>query len=231
MTTHSTAATLFFVDSSLPDLATLLAGLPANAEVHLIAPGADGVVLLADTLAGRSGIDAVHLLTHGSAGQVNLGNVTLTQANLSSYDAQWATIKGALSADADLLIYGCDVAASDAGKALISQLAELTGADVAASTDLTGASARGGNWVLESATGSIEAPTLAVEAMDGVLASGIMQNKYVKFGYSDNGTLGYGGSSKPGSSMVGGKEGSLRLPEPQPVTFPMCQVWVVSTGR
>lgn len=40
-----------------------------------------------------------------------------------------------------------------------------------------------------------------------------------------------GGSSKAGSSVVGGKEGSLRLPEPQPVTFPMCQVWVVSTGR
>ncbi len=82
MTIQTTPTTaVYFVDSSLPDLATLLAGLPTGAEVHLIDPQADGVALMASTLAGRSGIGAVHLLTHGSAGQVNLGNVALTQAN------------------------------------------------------------------------------------------------------------------------------------------------------
>ena len=41
--------------------------------------------------------------------------------------------------DADLLLYGCDLAASSEGKALIERLASLTGADVAASSDATGA--------------------------------------------------------------------------------------------
>src|SRR5262249_51836613 len=39
---------------------------------------------------------------------------------------------------------------------LIDALANYTGADVAASADLTGASSLGGNWILEAQTGSIE---------------------------------------------------------------------------
>jgi hypothetical protein len=157
MTATTAQNTVFFVDSNLPDLATLLAGLPAGAEVHLIEAGYDGVQLLADTLQGRSGIQAIHLLTHGSAGSLNLGSSMLTSANLAGYEAQWATVRSALTQDADFLIYGCDVAAGDAGAAFVSQLASLTGADVAASTDLTGAANLGGDWVLEAQTGAIEA--------------------------------------------------------------------------
>src|SRR5262249_24309112 len=57
----------------------------------------------------------------------------------------------------DLLLYGCDVAAGAAGEQCIADLARLTAADVAASTDLTGATALGGNWALEAHTGPIEA--------------------------------------------------------------------------
>ena len=208
MATTLIAQTVYFVDASLPDLTTLLAGLPANAEVHQIDPATDGVALMASTLAGRSGIGAVHLLTHGAAGQVQLGNVSLTQANLSSYTTEWATIKGALNADADLLIYGCDVAANDAGKALISQLADATGADVAASTDLTGASALGGNWALEAATGAIEAAGITAFNFDGTLAlpgahsaqvgsEVFIGGNFIELGISAAGSFGTSGS-KPG---------------------------------
>ena len=54
------------------------------------------------------------------------------------------------------LIYGCDVAENADGRALIDALGRLTGADVAASEDLTGAAAKGGDWNLEYATGSIQ---------------------------------------------------------------------------
>ena len=46
----------------------------------------------------------------------------------------------------------------------------LTGADLAASTNATGSAARGGDWQLESSTGSIEARSL-VAAYDGLLAA------------------------------------------------------------
>ena len=40
--------------------------------------------------------------------------------------------------DADLLIYGCNFGQGEAGQEAMETLAELTGADIAASTDRTG---------------------------------------------------------------------------------------------
>ncbi|MEL7225662.1 MAG: DUF4347 domain-containing protein, partial [Cyanobacteria bacterium J06576_12] len=59
----------------------------------------------------------------------------------------------ALSAEADLMIYGCNLVAGESGLSLVERLGELTGADVAASDDVTGA---GGDWDLEVSTGLIE---------------------------------------------------------------------------
>jgi len=56
-----------------------------------------------------------------------------------------------------LFLYGCDIAAEVEGQNFISRLAQITGADVAASQDATGSAALGGNWNLEYASGSIEA--------------------------------------------------------------------------
>jgi hypothetical protein len=80
----------------------------------------------------------------------------------------WA---GALGRGADLLLYGCDVAADVMGQGFVQQLAALTGADVAASTNRTGSGALGGDWTLEYQTGAIEAAALAVASYGSVLAT------------------------------------------------------------
>ena len=99
-----------------------------------------------------------------------MGNTELNHDNLQQYRQQ---IKGwglALSDTADILIYGCDVAEGEKGKAFVSQFSRLTGADVAASDDLTGLSTLGGDWELEYSTGSIEAISLSSD-YDGVLST------------------------------------------------------------
>ena len=72
-----------------------------------------------------------------------------------------------MNARGDILIYGCDVSEGSTGLQLIDSIAKATGADVAASRDLTGAARLGGNWTLEDNTGNIEAQlALAKESMD-----------------------------------------------------------------
>lgn len=66
---------------------------------------------------------------------------------------QW---RSALTENADILLYDCDVAAGETGMTFIERLSLLVGADVAASTDKTGNTALGGDWELEKSTGSIE---------------------------------------------------------------------------
>ena len=105
----------------------------------LLDPNADGIKQISATLAGMKDVSAVHLIGHGADGEIELGGATL---NFDSLVKNAAQIKGwgqALTADADLLIYGCDVAQHADGKALVDALARLTGADVAASDNLTGA--------------------------------------------------------------------------------------------
>lgn len=153
------------IDRGVGDLRTLLAGVPASAEVILIEAGRDGFDQLADALKGRTGIDAIHILSHGTAGDLRLGTGDLTASSIQGrYAADLAVIGRALTTTGDILIYGCDFAAGDIGARATALLAEATGADVAASNDATGATALGGDWDLEIHDGAIESGVVISEA-------------------------------------------------------------------
>ena len=176
---------IYFVDASLTDLDALLAGLPAGAEIVLIQPDRDGLQQMLDALAGRSDIDALHVLTHGGPGKIQLGGTTLDINTLDAASAALRQVADSLANEADILFYGCDVAASDEGLALIGRIADLTGADVAASTDLTGSARLGGDWVLENATGAIEAHGLEANHFSGTLAAPTITG-FGPAGYTEN---------------------------------------------
>ena len=161
---YQNLTTIVFIDGSLSDLQTILTGLDPSVTAIVLDPAQDGIQQMADALAGMSGLDAIHIISHGASGQINLGTAQFSQDTLAQYQTQLATIGHALSTTGDLLLYGCNVAQGDAGQAFITALANATGADVAASTDLTGADFLGGNWVLEANTGSIEASSLNLGA-------------------------------------------------------------------
>jgi hypothetical protein len=155
---------LVFVDAGIEDYETLVEDLLAQdpdstrtLEVVVLDSDREGIWQISEALAGRSDLDAVHIVSHGTDEGIQLGGTWLTDATLDAYADSVGSWRDVLSEDADLLLYGCNLAGSADGKALIDQLATLTGADVAASIDATGAAVLGGDWELEHATGSIEA--------------------------------------------------------------------------
>ncbi|WP_324751965.1 Ig-like domain-containing protein [Roseovarius sp. Pro17] len=159
---------IYFVDSSVDDSEGLISAIPDGAEVVVLDAGSDGVEQIASVLEGRTGIDAIHILSHGESDQIRLGDATLDAASIDGGHAdELATIGAALSDDADILIYGCDFGQDDAA---IAAFARATGADVAASSDATGAADLGGDWILEVNTGGIEAAALSAEGYGGLLA-------------------------------------------------------------
>ena len=107
-------------------------------ELVTLDSSSSGVEQLTEILSSRRGIDALHLVSHGSDGSLQLGNSNLNGENLDSFENQIADWKYSLSRDADILIYGCEVAKTDFGEVFLEQLAELTESDVAASQDITG---------------------------------------------------------------------------------------------
>ena len=160
---------LIFIDTRVANYQTLIACFPAGSEVVLI-NGGNGLQQMSDALAGRTGIEAIHVFSHGSAGVVQLGDTTLNSANLNTYAPLLAQIGQSLSAEGDLLLYGCNVAQGEAGQAFVESIARVTQADVAASEDLTGAAALGGDWVLEVASGAIETAAIQASSYNGALA-------------------------------------------------------------
>lgn len=162
---HPKQDELVFIDQTLPDLAILLAGIRPGAEVVFLDPNRDGIEQITEALRGRKGIKALHILSHGKAGSLSLGGRILSRENLPEYANLLAEWKSSLADDADILIYGCDVAAEPEGRLFIEQIARLTGADIAASTNLTGYAKAGADWILEAAAGSVTAPTIVVEGV------------------------------------------------------------------
>ncbi|QYF92711.1 DUF4347 domain-containing protein [Massilia sp. PAMC28688] len=145
-------AELVFISPEVLDIDAIVQAFGPSAEVITLDAGSDGLDQISRALEGRSGVGAIHLVAHGAPGFIALPGQPLNGATLDARAAQVALWSQALTADADILVYGCDVAASEGGLALLGQLAALTGADVAASTDDTG----GGNWTLEFSTGAID---------------------------------------------------------------------------
>ncbi|MEW7849964.1 DUF4347 domain-containing protein [Massilia aurea] len=159
-----------FVNSNLADIPALIAGLRADIEVIMLDPTRDGVEQIAEALAGRAGLDAIHLVGHGASGLLQLGDVTLDAAYLKSHPALMAQIGASLDDDGDILVYGCETGAGRSGGQFLQALAATTGADTAASTDVSGGALAGGNWQLERSAGQVDTVSAMTLAADNYLS-------------------------------------------------------------
>ena len=151
---------LVVIDPSAEDHEQLVADLQAQEdrlfEILVLNPQEDGISQITDALRDMRDVSVIHLVSHGEEGEVLLGATVLSQDTIQRYAAEMVTWQQSLTADADLLIYGCDLAASEEGIELTNSLNVLLGTDVAASDDDTGAAVFGGDWELEHRVGDIE---------------------------------------------------------------------------
>ena len=155
---------LLVIDSQVSDWQSLAAGVGTDTAVLILDSGSDGLTQISNyltTLAASTPdftpLQSLQIISHGSAGSLQLGSNTLTTDSLKQYASQLASIGSSLTATGDILLYGCNVAAGQNGLDFINLFSTLTNAEVAASNDVTGSAALGGDWLLEASTGSIEA--------------------------------------------------------------------------
>ncbi|MBF0392451.1 MAG: DUF4347 domain-containing protein, partial [Alphaproteobacteria bacterium] len=160
-----------FIDTSVAGYKDLEATVNAGVEIQEISGGASGLAQIAAWAETHSGYDSISLISHGTSGAVQIGAATLADPLLADpvVQAQLAAIGHSLNAGGDLLLYGCDIAQGAGGRQFVDNLAAATGADVAASTDTTGAASDGRNWTLEYATGRIDADGVDGESWHGDL--------------------------------------------------------------
>ena len=135
--------------------------------IVVLDPHKDGIDQITQVLSQYQGVSAVYILSHGAQGLVTLGTTAVDDATLQSRSAEIAGWQTSLKPGADILLYGCDVAAGQAGITFVNDLSAATGAVVAASTNATGGGA-GADWTLEYSTGAVTAaPLFSATAVAG----------------------------------------------------------------
>ena len=179
-TTQQSAVELIIVDGGVENSDELIRSILEESpdrtfEIRILDSTTDGVAQITDILSqSNTEFDAIHILSHGDEGQVNLGNTVLSSENLVDFADQIAGWANALSADADLLFYGCELAGNAEGEQFIESISAITGADVAASDDVTGHESLEGDWVLEVSVGTINVQTLEAHNWVGELQTVIL---------------------------------------------------------
>ncbi len=161
------------IDGGIENVETLVNEFSSrmpNAEIFVLDPSQDGMEQISGLLAGFEGIDALHIVSHGAEGTLQLGTANLNAETMQGeYLDELKVIGLALSQEGDILIYGCDFTAGESGLEAAMILGGITGADIAASSDATGATILEGDWDLETSIGTLENDSLKVESWNGLL--------------------------------------------------------------
>jgi hypothetical protein len=162
-TTSNEKKELIVIDSQVNNWQSLADKISNNATVLILDSTQDGIVQLVQAITSYSDLNAIHIISHGSNGVLSLGSILLTNSNITDYQSELTQIGQALNNKGDILLYGCNVAQDTQGLQFVNTLSQLTQADIAASTNLTGVD---GDWNLEITTGAIETNIINDSARD-----------------------------------------------------------------
>ncbi|MGR3279456.1 DUF4347 domain-containing protein [Acaryochloris marina NIES-2412] len=121
---------LVVVDAAIDNYQYLLASPLLGKEIHVLDIQTDGIAQLKTLLSQFQELSCVHLICQGGPGRLELGTTHLSENNLWEYADEIRQWRGYLSESAEILISGCELAASRVGQAFVSWLCLLTGAAV-----------------------------------------------------------------------------------------------------
>ncbi|WP_449419453.1 DUF4347 domain-containing protein [Phormidium nigroviride] len=151
---------IIFIDSSVEDYQILAQNAAQGSKVVILDDQSSAIAQITQSLAGESDLEALHIISHGSEGSITLGTEVINGSGIEALGDRLKQWVKSLTKTGDILLYGCNVAAGEIGKKFVKKLSEITGAGVAASNNLTGAAALGGDWNLEVRFGEVETQPL-----------------------------------------------------------------------
>jgi uncharacterized delta-60 repeat protein len=201
---------LVLIDAAIASPEVLVAGVLPDTPVEMIQGDRDGIAQISEALQRHPGTASLHLVSHGASGTIYVGDTELSQDTLDHYSSELLSWADWLAPNAELLIYGCEVAKDQRGRAFIARLSELTGASTVATATKTGAAALNGDWNLEakssesSTTLAFQAKTMAAYA--SVLAAGDLDPT---FGTGGKVTTDFGGDFAEGRSVILQPDGKI----------------------
>ncbi|WP_066507538.1 DUF4347 domain-containing protein [Abyssisolibacter fermentans] len=145
-----------FIDEGVENYNTLVKIISEKMPVYVIKNDSDGILQITNILSDYDSLDSIAIYSKGMSGGIKLGTSFINTHNIDRYKEYMQSWSNSITPTADILLYACNTAKSGEGKQFINQISEITGADVAASTNYTGTYGENTDWELEYCAGSVE---------------------------------------------------------------------------
>ncbi len=139
-------SSIVILDPTVPESQHIAIGIKPDTATYILENQVNAIEQITTILDRHQDIETLHIITHGSPGKIYLGATELKSSNIENYSQQLQQWRNALSANASIILYGCNVAAEKSGRQFLTQLNQLTGANIAANSQPTGNSELGGTW-------------------------------------------------------------------------------------
>ncbi len=149
--------TLVIADPSVVDQDALTSSFPSDAKIIFLDSGNNTIETLSQEFTENDVYESVHIFTHGEDGSFELGDTKVDQSLVDSSGEPLNLLASHTSHNADLHIYGCNVAESEDGQNFLESLSSLLDVNIAASDDLTGPD---GDLDLEFSTGELSSESV-----------------------------------------------------------------------
>ncbi|HEY9643887.1 MAG TPA: DUF4347 domain-containing protein, partial [Coleofasciculaceae cyanobacterium] len=200
---------LVVIDPAVENWTDLASGVVEGANVSVLQADQDGITQITALLQTYPAIHSLHVIAHGTPGKLNLGNAQLSLETLDRHAWDIQTWLASSPAVPQILLYGCNVAAGDAGTEFLKQLQLLTGATIHASTAKVGSPSLGGSWNLNVTLGSSH-PVLALTAATQATYHGVFvpENLLANPGAETGDMSGWTIINGGGSGWMAGANGS-----------------------
>ncbi|MGL5058921.1 MAG: DUF4347 domain-containing protein, partial [Microcoleus sp.] len=144
--TSDRVRSIVILDPTIPESDRILAGIKPDTATYILKNKVNAIEQITSILAQHQDIETLHIITHGSPGKIYLGTTELNSSNIEHYSQQLQQWRNSFTANASIILYGCNVAAGKEGHQFLTQLNQLTGANIAANSQPTGNCDRGGTW-------------------------------------------------------------------------------------
>jgi len=123
-----------FINQNVPEADLLAEKLRFQGHTVIeVSDSVSGLDVITSTLKSFSDVSSIHIISHSDGQSVQVGDTWVTDELLEQNHAQLESWAESLTENADILIYGCNLAGTEAGGAVLDSLANYTGADIAAS--------------------------------------------------------------------------------------------------
>lgn len=186
--TQAATSALVVIDTRVEAIATLRSHLVAgvmvieinaslinasliNASLNESSNGLDGLTEIHRVLNHNPALRELHLISHGRPGCIEFGSIGISRETLATNTAQVEMLSAIGDQIDQLVIYGCNVAAGDAGAEFLATLSRVMGCAITASTTKTGHRDRGGDWNFEANLGMVGDGTPAIEIFKPTIAT------------------------------------------------------------